>query len=253
MTRSAAKEGASMTIMVALMRAREDADRSAARLQARGFATARAPATQIHASGAAAPTGPFDAIVATSAKAVTLLAPAARSAIVGGPLFAVGGETARAANEAGFALARQSAPDVAALTHALRQFLASGSHLLYLAGRDRRSALEDAMREAGHRTSVLEVYAAEARPAWGEDEARAVADCGAALHYSARSAALAVDLAAGAGLTGAFRAMTHVCLAPEVGEPLRAAGASRLIFADAPIEERLIDALERAFAGQAGD
>jgi uroporphyrinogen-III synthase len=242
-----------MTIMVALMRAREDAERSAARLQARGFATARAPAIEVRASGAAAPSGPFDAIVATSAKAVTLLASAARAAILDRPLLAAGGETARAAREVGFALAREAAPDVAALAQALRRVLAPRSHLLYLAGRDRRSALEDAMREAGHRISVLEVYAAEARAAWSDDEARAVADCGAALHYSTRSAALAIGLAGHAGLAGAFQAITHVCLAAEVGEPLRAAGASRLIFADAPNEERLIDALERAFAGQAGD
>ena len=108
------------------------------------------------------------------------------------------------------------------------------------------------MGAAGHFTTPVEVYAAEAREAWSEDEAQAVAECAAALHYSRRSAALAVQLAERAGLAGPFRAMLHVCLSADAGEPLRAFGASRLACASEPREDRLIDALERAFA-ESGD
>jgi len=75
-----------------------------------------------------------------------------------------------------------------------------------------------------------------------------VAGCAAALHYSRRSAALAVALAERAGLADPFRAILHVCLSPDAGEPLRAMGAPRLAWASEPREDRLIDALERALA-----
>lgn len=228
------------------MRARDEAARSAALLLARGFAVARAPATEIRATGASPPPGRFDAVAATSAKAIALLVPAARAAIAGPPLFVVGEQTAQAAAQAGIALACEAAPDVAALIAALRRRLAPHSRVLYLAGRERKSALEAALSEAGHLTTPVEIYAAEARAAWDEDEARAVAGCGAALHYSRRSAALAAALAERAGLADHFRALLHVCLSPDAGEPLRAMGAPRLAWASEPREERLIDALERA-------
>jgi len=241
-------DGEALKRRIALMRARDDAARSAALLLARGFVAARAPAMEIRATGALPPPGPFDAVAATSAKAIALLAPAAREAIVGPPLYVVGEQTAQAAREAGIAVACEAAPDVAALSAALRRRLAPRSRVLYLAGRERRNALEAALSEAGHRTTPVEVYVAEARAAWNEDEARAVAACGAALHYSRRSAALAVELAERAGLADHFRTILHVCLSPDAGEPLRAWGAPRVVCASQPREDRLIDALERALA-----
>ncbi len=241
-----------MRTKVALLRAADDAARSAALLLARGFVAALAPVTEIRATGALPPPGPFDAVVATSAKAIALLAPAARAAIIGPPLYVVGERAARAAREAGIAVACEAATDVAALSAVLRQRLAAHSCVLYLGGRERKSALETDLTEAGHRTTPVEVYAAEARAAWSEDEARAVAECGAALHYSSRSAALAVELAERAGLADAFRAFFHVCLSADAGEPLRALGAPRLAWASEPREDRLIDALERALAGPDG-
>ncbi len=230
------------------MRARDDAARSAALLLARGFVAVRAPATQIRATGALPPPGPFDALAATSAKAVALLAPAARAALVGLPLYVVGEQTAQAAAEAGIPVVDEAAPDVAALLARLLRRLAPRSRVLYLAGRERKSALEAALSEAGHLTTPVEIYVAEARAAWDEGEARAVATCCAALHYSRRSAALAVELAERAGLADPFRAILHVCMSPDAGAPLHAWGASRVVCASRPREDRLIDALERALA-----
>jgi uroporphyrinogen-III synthase len=234
---------------VALLRAREDAARSAALLRSRGFGVALAPATLIRATGAAPPAEPFDAVAATSAKAIAMLAPAAREAIAGLPLYVVGARAAEAAAEAGFALAHPPAPDVGALSAALRASLAPQARVLYLAGRDRKPALAAALREIGARTTVLEVYAAEAREAWSPDEARGLAGCDAALHYSRRSASLAVGLAERAGLAERFRAMAHACLSQDVAEPLRAAGWPRLTCADGANEARLVAALERALGG----
>jgi len=237
-----------LTTKVALMRARDDAARSAALLRSRGFLAALAPAIEIRATGAAPPPGPFDAVAATSARAVALLAPAARAAIAGAPIYVVGDRTARAAAKAGIPVVAEAAPDAAALIDALRLRLAPHSRVLYLAGRERRGALEAALREAGHYVTPVEVYAAEARAAWSEDEARAIGECGAALHYSRRSAALAVELAKRAGLAGSFRALLHVCLSADAGEPLRAWAAPRLHYAAEPREDRLVEALERALS-----
>ena len=88
---------------------------------------------------------------------------------------------------------------------------------------------------------------ANGRWAWVRTLARrTVAGCAAALHYSRRSAALAAQLAERAGFADPFFALLHVCLSADVGEPLRAHGAARLVFASEPREDRLIDALERA-------
>ena len=104
-----------MTRAVALMRAREDAERTAARLAELGRESVIAPVTEIVATGAKAPPGPFDIVVATSAKAFDLLEASARDPIVGLPLFVVGARTARAAAAKGLAIDEPAAPDVAAL------------------------------------------------------------------------------------------------------------------------------------------
>ena len=136
--------------------------------------------------------------------------------------------------------------DAATLGERLTATLAPGDRLLYLAGRDRKPELEAALAAAGLRIVAAPLYVAEARKAWSVAEARAVAACDAALHYSRRSAALAVALAERAGVGEGFRAMTHVCLSAAVSAPLVAFGAGRIVCADAPDEARLIAALERA-------
>ncbi len=241
-------DGEAVTKKIALMRARDEAERSAAFLQARGFLAALAPATEIRATGALPPPGPYDAVIATSAKAIALAHPAARQRIAGAPLFVVGERTARAARDAGMRVAGDPAPDVAALAAVLFSRLAPRSRLLYLAGRNRKNALETALSEAGHVIEPVEIYVAEARAAWSEAEAREVAECCAALHYSRRSAALAVTLAEKAGIADPFRALLHVCLSRDAAAPLSAFGAPRLVFASQPREDSLIDALERALA-----
>ena len=65
----------------------------------------------------------------------------------------------------------------------------------------------------------------------------------AALHYSRRSAATLLRLAAGSGLLPPLLALPHLCLSADVAEPLRAAGASRLVLADAPHEDSLLRSL----------
>ena len=164
-----------------------------------GYASFVAPATMVLATQAGIPRCDYDAVVATSAKAFDLLSPCSRDAILALPLFVVGAQTARAATARELEV-EASAKDAAALAESLRARLTPASRILYLAGRDRKSDLESALAADGHRVTPIEVYVAEARRAWSFGEARGVANCDAALHYSTRSAELALRLAEGAGI-----------------------------------------------------
>jgi len=211
-----------------------------------GYATVIAPATLVVATRAAVPAGPYDAVVASSARAFEHLSATSRDTIAGLPLFVVGAQTARAA------MGRQlevesSSKNAAALAESLHARLNPASRVLYLAGRDRKSDLESALAASGHDVTSIEVYAAEARRAWGPEEARALGASDAALHYSTRSAELALRLAERAGIADRFRALLHVCISEEAASPLRSSGAPRVRSASSQDEEALLDALARAF------
>jgi uroporphyrinogen-III synthase len=233
---------------IALTRARDAAERSAARLAERGFASVVAPVTRVRATGAGAPPGPHDVVVATSARALELLSAPARASIEALPLFVVGDRSAWAAVERGLRVADAPAIDVVELTGRLLARLAPASRVLYLAGEDRRSDLERTLAEAGHGVSAVEIYVAEARADWSAEEAGALARCDAALHYSRRSAELALRLAEAAGIADRFRAMLHVCLSREAAAPFLAWEAPRLRWAPEPREDALFDALAWALA-----
>ena len=235
---------------IALMRASEGAERSAARLRELGYASVFSPVTRALATRAAVPSEPFDAVVASSAKAIDLLSAPSRDAILALPLFVVGAQTARAAKARDLEV-EISAKDSTALADLLRVRLTPARRVLYLAGRDRKSDLESALAASGHRVTPIEIYVAEARPAWSRGEASAVAAADAALHYSTRSAELALRLAEGAGIADRFRPLLHVCISEDAAAPLRVGGATRVRSASAPDEDALFDALARAF--RAGD
>jgi uroporphyrinogen-III synthase len=228
------------------MRAKDDAEATAAELAARGFEAVIAPAIEIRALAAASPGGRFDVLVAASPRAIRALREADRARLATIPLHVVGERAACAGREFGFALAAEAAADAAALAERLARTLPPGARLLYLAGRDRKPTLEAALAAAGLAVQTIELYAAEARQAWSASETRAVAACDGALHYSRRTAALALALAARAGLAEWFRALCHVCLSADVAEPLAADGAARIVVASASDEAHLLAALERA-------
>jgi uroporphyrinogen-III synthase len=236
---------------IALTRAEADAEATAAELAARGFEAVIAPAIAIRALPASPPAGRFDALVATSPRAIKALGAVDRAGLATVPLHVVGARAARAALEAGLALAGEPAADAGALAERLARILPPGARLLYLAGRDRKPTLEAALAAAGFSVESVELYVAEARAAWRPDEVRAVAACDGALHYSRRTAALVLALAARAGIAERFRAIDHFCLSADVAAPLLADGALRVVCADAPDEARLFAALERGLGPSA--
>jgi uroporphyrinogen-III synthase len=233
-----------MTARVALFRAREDASASAARLRRLGFSVACAPAIEIKAQAVRPRRSGYDAVVATSVKA--FLGDGLGDTSL--PLYVVGARTGRAAKARGWRLAAPPAPDAAKLVETLNGALTPGAGVLYLAGRDRKGTVAAAL-ESRFAVEIVEAYAAEARETWSTGEVRALAPCVAALHYSRRSAGLALALAIGSGGKARFLSFKHVCLSRDVAEPLEAAGASQIAIAETPDEAGLFRALRRTVGG----
>jgi len=225
---------------VALFRAREDAERTAERLRRLGFSAAILPVVEFVALPADMPEGEFDAVVATSARAFM---PEAR-AFPDAPLYVAGAQTARAATSRGLTPAAPPAPDAGRLIATLGARLPPRARLLYLAGRDRKPTLETALKPRFPLT-IMEIYEARARAAWSPSEARALASCFAALHYSRRSAALAARLANRTGAKEDFLRLNHICLSADVAAALAAVGAAVKV-AKSPNEPSLLEALSGA-------
>jgi uroporphyrinogen-III synthase len=233
-----------MIARIALFRAREDAMASAARLRRLGFSAACLPAIKIKAHAVRPRRSRYDAVVATSGKAFLGDGPDAATS----PLYAVGARTGRAAEARGWRLAAPPAPDAAELIERLAGALPPQASVLYLAGRDRKGVIEAALANR-FALEVVEAYEAVAREAWRPAEARTLASCVAALHYSRRSAGLAAALAKVSGSEGHFLKLGHVCLSRDVAEPIEAAGATQIAIAETPDESALFRALCRGLSG----
>lgn len=225
---------------VALFRAREDAARSASSLRRLGYSVARTPVVEIAPLAISLSRERYDVVLATSANAFLTDTSLDRTT----PLYVVGARTARAAEMKGWRLAAPAAPDASRLVQKVLGRVAPGASVLYLAGRDRRTSVEQALSGV-LQLEVVEAYAAEARTSWRTSEAGSLASCAAALHYSRRSAALATQLAEAAGLRTLLLGMIHVCLSEDVAAPLRLWGASRIVVAETPDEAALIKILSR--------
>jgi uroporphyrinogen-III synthase len=219
---------------VALFRERKDANASAARLRRFGFSVVCVPVIEIRTRPVRPQRSHYDAVVATSDKAFHADVMSDTSS----PLYVVGARTGRAAEVRGWRLSLPPARDAAELITNLGGALKPGANVLYLAGRDRKEALEAALAEK-FEVEVAETYAAEARESWSPAEARLLASCVAALHYSHRSAKLAAALAKKSGVEACFLELKHVCMSCDVAEPLQAIGASAVAIAETPDEAGL--------------
>lgn len=229
---------------VALFRPREDANATAARLRRLGFSVARLPVLEIRPSLARPRRTRYDAVIASSDKAFLSDVQLDR----GSPLHVVGARTGRAAEARGWRLVSPPARNIDELITTLIGALTPNASVLYLAGRDRKEAVEAALAKTFD-LEVVETYAAEARAAWRPSEARALASCVAALHYSRRSAGLAAALAKATGAENCFLALKHVCLSHDVAEPLQAVGATRIAFSEKPDEAGLFHTLREELGG----
>lgn len=183
---------------------------TAQKLAALGHEAIVAPVIEIAPTGAAPPLAPFDLLLATSAQAFAGLTPS--EPLLGLPLVCVGQKTARAGRALGFSILCVAA-DSRALADVL---LAEGvtKSALYLAGRERKPHLERRLREKGWGVEIVETYAARPVAAWTAPVVAALErrEIDAVLHYSPRSAAIALELMG----RQAAHSLVHLCLSEEI-------------------------------------
>ena len=229
---------------VLVTRPQVDGERTAAELAAGGHEAVLAPVLRIEATGEPPPPGRFDALVLTSGNAAPRLAaldPHIRSL----PIFAVGARTAAAATEAGCRDVRAAGGDAASLGRLVAQTAPRGTILL-VAGRDRKPEPEASLSAAGFVVATWIAYEAIAADRFAESGLRALRDrrLDAALHYSRRSAEIALRLLDRVRLAAPFLGLAHVCLSADAASPLRAAGARTVTVAAGPEEASLLAALD---------
>lgn len=225
---------------VVVTRPQADGARTAAALEARGHEVLLAPLMQVERMVADL-SGAWGGVIVTSANAPGALDEAAKAALLGLPVYAVGQRSAEAARAAGFTdvvSADGDARDLARLI-AQRQKPATAP-LLYLAGEDRAADLVSALAARGLTAELRVVYRAVTLPFPPELEAALAGDdVEAVLHFSRRSAQNYVAGAREAGIAEQALAVVHYCLSEQVAEPLRAAGAGEVAVAPRPDEAAL--------------
>lgn len=228
---------------VLVLRAREDALRTSDKLRAMGCTPIVSPVLEIMAAGALIPPGDYDAVIASSAKAIECGGGAEPYKAL--PFHVVGARTAKAVEARGWRPEIMAGNAEAILPLLLARY-SGAAHFLYLAGRDRQAALEAGLTGAGHRITSVIVYEARAAASLTDEacsalRARAV---DFALHYSRRSAEIFLSLAEAAGLSGALPGIAHIALSADVAAPLEALGLD-VTRAEEPDEDRLLAVLAR--------
>ncbi len=224
-----------------LTRATEDAARTGAALVEAGHRVSVSPVIAIVGTGAGRPPGVVDALLATSAHAFAYLdgwpTPEARRLM---PLMLVGRRTAEVARTHGFVGRSVVAATATDLAVAIPDAIPNLPRLVYVAGRDRKPDLENALAILGRTPEVVEAY--EARPTAslepGVVEALRAGRIEGAPHFSRRGATLFIDLARRDDVD--VTRLAHFCLSEDVAIPLREAGCARVVVADAPNESALL-------------
>jgi uroporphyrinogen-III synthase len=213
--------------------------RTAAALRAQGHEVVLAPLLQIESvPNADLGSPPWSAILITSANGVRALAAhPRRGELLALPVLAVGRSSADAARDAGFAevvSADGDANDLARL--AARRFAGPRQPLLYLAGEERSGELA----APGLTVRTVVVYRA-ARVSRFSPEAHSALEQGridGVLHFSRRSVEAYLDCVR--DLAASALEPAHYCLSARAAEPLRLAGAARVVVAARPDEASLL-------------
>lgn len=232
-------------MLIAITRPREDSERTAALLRARGHRVLLAPLLTVEPVTAAL-SATWGAVIITSAHAAAAIAahPAHR-ALIKLPLFAVGQRSAEAARAVGFTQVTAAGGDLRDLTRTIAAARPDEkAPLLYLAGEDRSGDLIGDLAVHGIAAELAVVYRAVVAPFTPALTAALKAgEIDTVLHYSKRSAESFLSGAAAAGVAGQALAAKHLCLSAQVAEPLTAAGARRVDVAARPDEAALIELL----------
>jgi uroporphyrinogen-III synthase len=232
-------------VRVLVTRPEPDGERTAQKLRARGCEVLLAPVLRIrHLEEADLGAGPWDAAAMTSANAAHAMERHSRRLEVTRlPVLTVGRRTAEAARTVGFTSIASAHGNEQALAQLIGDRVVRGKKILYLVGEDRAGDLAVAVAPHGVRVETVVVYravAAERLPDAASAALRA-GEVNGVLHFSRRSAVIYVDCAKAAGVLDSALRPFHYCLSQAIAEPLVAAGASRVMVAQSPEENALLD------------
>lgn len=214
-------------------------------LEDRGHTVFHAPVLHLEALAYVLPNRMPDALIATSAHVFEFLQKdvwVAESLSL--PLVAVGARTARAAEDFGFRDVRFFAENATTLARVILDDFAPATRFLHLSARDRSRDFSKLLPQ--YPIDHCAIYAARAADTLPPAILGALEKGGidGVLHYSRRSAQLFVSLLEQAGLTfAALQDLRHFCLSENVAEPLRTAGAARIVIASAPYEKALMETI----------
>lgn len=227
-----------------LTRPEPDAQRTAAALHARGHHAVIASLLRIEPiSGATIGTGPWEAILVTSANtARTVMALSNCDALYALPVLAVGERSAQAMRDAGFSDVASADGGVSDLARFVIGRMKPGAALLYLTGEERSGDLAGTLRAQNFAVTMAVIYRAVVVPNLPPAAVEALASSiDGVLHFSRRSAEAYVDAARRAGLLERALIAAHYCLSTQVAEPLMRAGAPTIRIASRPMEADLLD------------
>ena len=241
---------------VLLTRPQRESEEFAERLAAAGHEAIISPVFEIEAlQHSLLNVAVCDGLVATSAHALELLADCdLDDGLRTKPLWLVGERTAQAARAQGFSHVAHLAADAQSLATHFLQSAKQPARLIYLAGRDRKPVLEQALEAQGILVSVCEIYAARETAALSP---QAVAHLSrntieAVLHFSRRSAEILVRQAQASeqeALQKSLQDALHVCLSDDVARGLAGLAPRQVRVAVSPSAAAMIAALERGPEG----
>jgi uroporphyrinogen-III synthase len=232
-------------VRLLVTRPEPDGERTAAALRARGHDVLLAPLLVVEAiADAEIGSGPWSALIVTSANAIRALESHPRRAELAGlRVFAVGRRSQAAAETAGFREVVAGGGNVQELSRGISQWARrGGAPLLYLVGEDRSGDLASDLAAQGLTVQTVEVYRAAKARGFPPPVAAALAagTIEAVLHFSRRTAQAYLDCAGAAGILDRALAPSHYCLSAQVAEPLASAGARNVWIAARPEEGALL-------------
>jgi uroporphyrinogen-III synthase len=230
-------------VRVLVTRPRRDAEKTAARLAALGHIAVIAPVMRIVATRNPLPSGPFDAVIATSSNAIEHLDPEAVAALRDKPLFCVGARAATLATARGLNRVDHVSENVAKLVEAIRD--RNLISYLYLAGQDRKAVLEKALMDLGRSVTTAVVYNAIAEITLPENATDALRNgaIDVAISFSRRSAELLISLCEAAGVGRELAATPQLCVSDDAAAAFSTLGA-RVIVASQANSDGLFEALD---------
>lgn len=227
----------------------QDAARLAIRLEALEYAPIIEPMLSIVPTREARP-GKFapSGIVVTSRNALVAIKARRHDVddLFDKPCFCVGPRTAEAARSLGFKDVIVAKGDAISLAAAVDDLLSPSSRpVLYIRGEEVTGVVQDVLKEAGHAVVDWAVYRAQAASVLSPGLQKRLAEegLGAALFFSKRTAEVYANLLVQHELEASSCSMTAIGLSEEVTQPLAPFFWKRLIAANAPNEDAMIDAL----------